>query len=269
MSLVTIGARSVIAGHGLDCTADKHIYPVGQPVLIECTNNGDDFVVTGVSFLVTTLDAGLVYNPAVPAIAVAVRPGASVERSWDQTFINSRLGGDGEQVPRGSYLVTVQNGGPARFSVGARGHHLAFETTAHGSMSGAVTRPGGKNYVIRDQASWEAFWEEHTSNMLCLQPPCPGMIPPLIDFHRDMVLVALHGSAPTGGYGISFTSLVGGGRRLDARILNTDPGQGCVLAQVITNSFHIITTRISDDVTFHERSKTIDCNRYHEVTQRN
>ena len=260
ISLLTMGAGSVIAEHALGCTTDKQIYRPGQLVHIRCTNNGDRFAVTGISFLVTTVDGGLVYNPAVPAVAVAVPPGEGVEHTWGQVFINSPLGADGKQVPHGSYVVTVQNGGPARFRVGARGDHQAFETIAQGTISGAMTRPGGENLVIRDQASWKAFWEEHTSNSLCLQPPCPGMIPPVVDFDQDMVLVALHGFAPTGGYGIFFATLVGGSHHLNARILNTNPGEGCVLTQVITNSFHIIATRISDDVTFHERSKTIDCN---------
>ena len=260
ISILTMGAGSVIAEHALSCTTDKHIYSPGQLVQIECTNSGNHFVVTGITFLVTTADGGLVYNPAVPAIAVAVPPGESVEHTWDQKFINSPLGVDGEQVPLGRYVVTVQNGGPARFRIGAWRHHRTFETISQGSISGAMTGRGGENLVIRDQASWEAFWEEHTSNMLCPQPPCPGMLPPVIDFDQEMVLVALHGFAPTGGYGISFTWLFGGSHRLSARILNTNPGEGCVLRQVITNPFHIIATQISDDVMFHERSKTIDCN---------
>ena len=259
INLFTMGAGSAIAEHSLGCTTGKHSYRPGQPVHIECTNNGDHFVVTGISFRVTTPDGSLVYNPAVPAIAVAVPPKESTEHTWDQTFINSPLGVDGEQVPGGRYVVTVQNGGPARFRIGAQRHHQGFETVSQGTESGAMIGPGGENFIIRDQASWEAFWEEHTSNMLCLQPPCPGMSPPVVNFDRDMVLVALHGSTPTGGYGISFAWLVGGSHYLETRILSTNPGEGCYVAQSTTNPFHIIATRISDDVMFHERSRTIDC----------
>ncbi len=259
ISLFTMGAGSAIAEHSLGCTTDKHSYRPGQPVHIECTNNGDHFVVTGISFRVTTPDGSLVYNPAVPAIAVAVPPKESTEHTWDQTFINSPLGVDGEQVPCGRYVVTVQNGGPARFRIGARSHHQGFETVSQGTESGAMTGPGGENFIITDQASWEVFWEEHTSNMLCLQPPCRGMSPPMVDFDRDMVLIALHGSAPTGGYGISFSWLVGGSHHLEALILNTSPGEGCSVTQSTTNPFHIIATQISDDVTFDECSRTIDC----------
>ena len=260
ISLLTMGAGSANAEHALDCTTDKPIYRPGQPVHVECTNNGDHFAVTGITFLVTRADGRSVYNPAVPAVAVAVPPGESVEHTWDQRFINSQVGADGAQVPRDKYEVSVQNGEPGRFRIGAHGPQQAFETLAHGTMSGAMIGPGGENLVIRDQGSWEAFWEEHTSNMLCLAPPCPGMTPPLVDFDQDMVLVALHGTAPTGGYGISFTWLVGGGQHLKAPILNTNPGARCFLSQAITNPFHIIATRISDDVRFHERSRTIDCN---------
>ena len=260
ISLFAMGAGSAVAEHALACATDRHSYRPGNPVHLECTNNGDHFVVTGISFQVTRADGGLIYNPAVPAVAVAVPPRESTEHTWDQTFVNSPLGVDGEQVPRGGYVVTVQNGGPARFRIGARRHHQAFETVSEGTESGATTGPGGENLIIRDQASWEAFWEEHTSNILCLQPPCTGMPPPLVDFDRDMVLVALHGSAPTGGFGISFARLAGGSHHLNARILNTNPGEGCFVSQSNTTPFHIVVTRISDDVALLESSMTIDCN---------
>ncbi len=260
ISVFAMGSGSVIAEHALGCMTDRHVYRPGQLVQIECTNHGDHFAVTGITFLVTTVDRGLIYNPAVPEIAVAVPPRESVKHTWDQKFINSPLGPDGEQVPRGRYVVTVKNGGPARFRIDAQGPHPAFKTISQGSVSGVMTGPGGENLVIRDRASWEAFWEEHTSNMLCLQPPCRGMPPPMVDFDRDMVLVALHGSAPTGGYGVSFARLVGGSHQLEARILNTNPGEECFVTQSTANPFHIIATQISDDVTFHERSRTIDCN---------
>ena len=81
----------------------------------------------------------------------------------------------------------------------------------------------------------------------------------MVDFDRDIVLIALHGSAPTGGYGISFSWLVRGSHHLEALILNTSPGEGCSVTQSTTNPFHIIATQISDDVTFDECSRTIDC----------
>jgi len=124
--VVLTGAGHVIAGETLDCTTDGRVYLPGQPVHIECTNHGDDFVVTGIRLLVTTANGGLVFNPAVPAMAVAVPPGESVEHTWDQTFINSPLGADGEQVPHGMYVVSVRNGSPARLRVGVQRHHSGF-----------------------------------------------------------------------------------------------------------------------------------------------
>ena len=260
ISVFAMGSGSVIAEHALGCMTDRHVYRPGQLVQIECTNHGDHFAVTGITFLVTTVDRGLIYNPAVPEIAVAVPPRESVKHTWDQKFFNSPLGPDGEQVPRGRYVVTVKNGGPARFRIDAQGPHPAFKTISQGSVSGVMTGPGGENLVIRDRASWEAFWEEHTSNMLCLEPPCPELVPPVVDFDREMILVALREFATTGGRGISFTSLLGGNHHLRAQILNTNPGKGCLLTQTTTAPFHIIATGVSDDVIFDERSKTIDCN---------
>jgi len=124
LAVFAIGAGSSVAEQALDCTTDHRVYRPGQLVRIECTNNSDDFVVTGITFLVTMAEGALVYNPAVPAIAVAVPPGESVEHAWDQTFMNSPLGTDGKQVPHGTYVVSVKNGKSARFRIGFSGNHL-------------------------------------------------------------------------------------------------------------------------------------------------
>ena len=54
--------------------------------------NSDDFVVTGITFLVTMAEGALVYNPAVPAIVGAFPPCGSVEHAWNQTRAARALG---------------------------------------------------------------------------------------------------------------------------------------------------------------------------------
>ena len=139
---ISLSTMGTVAGEVLDCATNKHRYRPGEPVHLKCTNNGDAFVVTGISFKVTTPDGGLVYNPAVPAVAVAVPSRASTDHTWDQTFINSPLGDDGEQVPRGTFVATVKNGRPARFTIGDGSDHPEFETVSRGTDSGVMTGPG-------------------------------------------------------------------------------------------------------------------------------
>jgi hypothetical protein len=124
IGLFAIGVGGSVAEQVLVCTTDQEIYRPGRPVQIACTNHGDDFVVTGITFQATTAGGAPVYNPAVPAIAVAVPPGESVEHAWDQTFLNSSLGADGEPVPHGRYAVCVRNGRSARFRIGFSRNHL-------------------------------------------------------------------------------------------------------------------------------------------------
>ena len=67
------------------------------------------------------------------------------------------------------------------------------------------------------------------------------------------------GSAPTGGYSTSFTHVAGGSHHLNAFVLKTSPGEGCLVTQAFTSAFHIIETSISNDVNFHERAVSHDC----------
>ena len=81
------------------------------------------------------------------------------------------------------------------------------------------------------------------------QPPAPE-----VNFHHDMVLVAIAGTRATTGYSISFESLYERqrGHVTLANYREMAPGANCPVGQMTTNPYHIIVTEKSRTTTFHQ-----------------
>lgn len=87
----------------------------------------------------------------------------------------------------------------------------------------------GATLVIGDPHAWGAFWDRHAG---------PSVPPPPIDFHRDLVLVALQGVQPTGrGPNISLVDIRPAGPIVEMVVID-DPRPGP--APVVSNPFHIV-----------------------------
>ncbi|MBX3173734.1 MAG: protease complex subunit PrcB family protein [Gemmatimonadaceae bacterium] len=82
--------------------------------------------------------------------------------------------------------------------------------------------------VARTEAEWSAIWDT------IVAPLSPPPTPPAVDFASEMVVVALNGSTPNGGYSIEIRHVA---RLRDTTFVVTAavrPGRNCVVSQVVT-----------------------------------
>jgi hypothetical protein len=102
----------------------------------------------------------------------------------------------------------------------------------------------GEYKVIRDQESWEDFWDTHTSGIY----PQPDV--PEINFKSRMVLVALQGyRTDCCNYYIEFTKITQKGGTMNAYVYKNEESG---MFTLITNPFHIIETKKAKNVNFIE-----------------
>jgi hypothetical protein len=80
--------------------------------------------------------------------------------------------------------------------------------------------------VVRDANAWRDTW---TAIWRDVSPPPPL---PVVDFSRDMVVVAALGQRPTGGFSIVIADarVENGGLRVTVRTVSPGPGCGTTLA---------------------------------------
>jgi hypothetical protein len=123
----------------------------------------------------------------------------------------------------------------ATLLAGATPSRVPFVTLAAGAYSG-IAAP--TQAVVRDMATWEALWSQHTSNIV------PPLAAPAIDFAREMVLAVVLGTRPTGGYSIRIIGvrppLVEGGAMV-VRVAENSPPPGAIVTQALTSPFHFVT----------------------------
>jgi hypothetical protein len=106
-----------------------------------------------------------------------------------------------------------------------------FRTVDIGVYSGVQD---SREAVIRTPAAWRALWAEHVSTRT---PPPPA---PSIDFSRLMVIAVFMGTRPTGGYRIEVRNVTMSHGELVVSVRRTEPPRGSIVAQVLTQPYHII-----------------------------
>ena len=83
---------------------------------------------------------------------------------------------------------------------------------------------------------------------------------PTIDFAREMVLVAAHGTRNSGGYTITIDSVVVTGESMYVYVRKTSPGPTCGTTGALTEPASIVAVpRSTATVVFHETSQRSDC----------
>ena len=108
--------------------------------------------------------------------------------------------------------------------------------------------------VIRTTDDWHAFWTQLT----VIQVPPPE--PPVIDFDRQMVVVATMGRQSTGGYLITIPAVHEHEGRIFVEVVEVSPGAGCLTTQALTAPATAIKIEARDDpVTFIERNEQQSC----------
>ena len=124
-------------------------------------------------------------------------------------------------------------------SAPVNGPPMAFDTIEAGEQSGiSAERP--QLLKIETEAEWEEFWSRHRANVTPLPPP------PSVDFSREMVIAAVDGQEPSGGYRFEITAIEDNGSRLIVRVNKRVPGESCIVTEVITQPFHIVRLAKSD-----------------------
>lgn len=238
LAVLLLAAGTAQAAPHLKVDTDKKAYHTGEGVEITATNEWSDYISTGYGYTITTPNGEIVWNGIFIEILVLVPPGGSLEYTWDQTYLYSNQGDDGEQVAPGQYVVHDRTGGNAHFWIDDA-VSVPFETVEQGQYSyyGYGTTTGSTYMVIRDDAAWSDFWAVHKSGMLPT-PPKPEM-----DFDAEMVIVAIHGPYPTSGAGISIEAIFDYGDHWETNVVKTyDDG----ILPVVTNPYHIVKTGYSD-----------------------
>jgi hypothetical protein len=108
---------------------------------------------------------------------------------------------------------------------------LPFRTLARGSVSGITV---ATNLVIRTESQWAAVWRWHQSNGE------PKTTPPAVDFKNEMVVGALMGLKPTGGYEIDIQRIEPSPTGVNISINRTLPGPDSTLSQAYAAPFHFV-----------------------------
>jgi hypothetical protein len=111
-----------------------------------------------------------------------------------------------------------------------------------------------RRLVIREEAGWRALWREVVGE----RTPAPEV--PVIDFERDMVIIAALGRRGTGGYGITIDDVSMEGGQLSVGVRETSPGPGCMTIQSFTAPVTgVRVPRSEAATTFIERHDELDC----------
>lgn len=128
-----------------------------------------------------------------------------------------------------------------------------FETVDAGEQSGA----GGQEaslFVLRAEDDWREFWSLHQSHTL------PPPEPPEVDFEGEMVIAAVDGGQPSGGYSFEIDAIAEAHGRLVVDVTRRVPGEGCITTAALTQPYHIVRVPRSDlEAELAVTEETYDC----------
>jgi hypothetical protein len=127
---------------------------------------------------------------------------------------------------------------------------LPVTRVTQGAFSAAETR---QRLVVRSQqdlaAAWMAMFRTFSE-----PPPVP-----VVDFSQEMVIIALAGSKPSGGYCIVVERAAGNRRSAAITVRSIGPTPTSALLPVITNPYDVVRVPRRDTVTFSEMSEIGNC----------
>jgi len=118
------------------------------------------------------------------------------------------------------------------------GTPVSFSTVELGVSSG-IREP--TRVVARTSREWLVVWARHAQ-------PVGAVVPPPVDFSRDMVVGVFMGERDTGGYQIEITGVERTAEVLRVQYQVREPEPGAVLTQALTQPFHLV--RLARDDAF-------------------
>lgn len=89
-----------------------------------------------------------------------------------------------------------------------------------------------KNYRIKNRDEFAMIWSYAYGSG-------PEQLPS-VDFTQNHVLAVFSGERPSAGYGVAVNAVVDTATAREVMITHTEPGTGCMTAQVITSPFQFV-----------------------------
>ena len=139
------------------------------------------------------------------------------------------IGSVRQQILGGLVLAIVL--GSLLMAYGLR-ENIPFRTIRWGIGS---SYPKGE-LVINDPLTWSSVWSQAFA----------GQTEPQINFTSTSVLAIFAGLEPTSGYSLNFTQVSRAGSNILVQVTLTVPAPSCVVAQVETSPFHIVSIQKED-----------------------
>jgi len=121
---------------------------------------------------------------------------------------------------------------------GRTGTPLSFSTVELGVSSG-IREP--TRIVARTSREWLVVWARHVQSI-------GAVVPPPVDFSREMVVGVFLGERDTGGYQIEIIGVERTASVLRVLYVTREPEAGAVLTQALTQPFHLV--RLARDDAF-------------------
>ena len=118
------------------------------------------------------------------------------------------------------------------------GTPVTFSTVDLGTSSG-IRDP--TRVVVRTAREWLVVWARHAQ-------PVGAVVPPPVDFSREMVVGVFMGQRETGGYQIEIIGVERTASVLRVLYVTREPEAGAILTQALTQPFHLV--RLARDDAF-------------------
>src|SRR5687768_16334443 len=93
---------------------------------------------------------------------------------------------------------------------------------------------GARRLVIRDAATWTQFWSELGAG-----------VRPEVDFSTDLVIAVASGERSSGGHDIEVRQVARTGGQLRIAVVETSPGEGCVITAALTQPVDVVVVPAS------------------------
>jgi len=130
------------------------------------------------------------------------------------------------------------------------GEPLPVTRLVQGAFSAAET---SQRLVARSETELVAAWTTLFRNF-SEPPPLPT-----VDFSHDMVVIALAGTKPSGGYCILVQAAAAKGNWAEIMIRSVGPNPSSALLPVVTNPYDVVRVPRREVVTFKEFSEVGNC----------
>ena len=128
-----------------------------------------------------------------------------------------------------------------------------FTTLQQGAVSPFGSSPVQIS-VIRNELNWATFWSALYSNF-SVKPPLPS-----VNFSDTAVIALVDTPRPTGGHSITINTIQPTSSGVTVHSTVVSPGLNCIVAQVLTQPFHLVTVpTFSGEATLEVSQSVANC----------